>query len=750
MITSTRRHRTVPSTVRLLLGMLLLLPLSRTPLTAQTTYLMGLLNLDPESTVIWAEARYADGQVIYTDKVSYSMQSGTSGGAVTDKQPEEIWFNDTAGNRRVVGFPMYPIYTAIVVYGPGKYFTYNGSSADDGITSVHEEKLFGTFHGLSSTTVYQQIQPLAHTDFTFATQTTAMTEFATLGLSDDSWWVMMGEPSSKYIISMADDTIAVGQVHTSQTPATWALKIDPERDSGRFRTVNATTVAGLEIEIDGSARGSCGALSTTAPLTLATGERRIRLIDQGTTLVDTTVRIFPHIYLDLLIAPNGSGGFAVVLSERLTSEVASRITRGPIGLDGKHRYWPSTYRTVIVPTGPLRKGSFQVRDTSTAVIFTLALNSAPVQRQLVAAANHHRALDLVDSNGMILKRCPLDAEAFDSTVYIVREIDGEIVASSYNEFDDRPQQLDPLPGAQSPADIPYSLRVAGFSRQHDDLELRVDGEVLSPVRREWASDTSGSFVGSSLPYALAEPGGSQLAEGALTGSPGGHSVLIVDDAPGGGLRTLSYAVHPSQTPRTIRLMNATEGIGPLKVTGAQDPTQIVFAPVNEGAVGYPTSTQVNAYRGVIRSADNDTLFSYTIPPDFYDATLVVDGSHAEGMLRLYRIDGKPMTGADTLHPIATRELISSVPLGDMTAERFRLFPNPASSTLDVDILEGPAGSGRVDIADMMGRVVRSVPYEAGERSLVIPVTTLAPGIYYCRLRTDGGFTSASTRLMILR
>jgi hypothetical protein len=80
-----------------------------------------------------------------------------------------------------------------------------------------------------------------------------------------------------------------------------------------------------------------------------------------------------------------------------------------------------------------------------------------------------------------------------------------------------------------------------------------------------------------------------------------------------------------------------------------------------------------------------------------------------------------------------------------------LFPNPATSELNISFLEASDGQVAVEIVDMFGNTVSSTPYSVTKdlNSITLKTTGLSNGFYYIRLRNmvDANETSRQVRFM---
>jgi hypothetical protein len=89
------------------------------------------------------------------------------------------------------------------------------------------------------------------------------------------------------------------------------------------------------------------------------------------------------------------------------------------------------------------------------------------------------------------------------------------------------------------------------------------------------------------------------------------------------------------------------------------------------------------------------------------------------------------------------EIGSSVDLNqNLPAERLSLHPNPARDKLYIDFGEDRSKSAKIEICNMMGKIVRN--YETGEitdTTFIADVSGLDPGIYLMILRNGSGIVT---------
>ena len=74
------------------------------------------------------------------------------------------------------------------------------------------------------------------------------------------------------------------------------------------------------------------------------------------------------------------------------------------------------------------------------------------------------------------------------------------------------------------------------------------------------------------------------------------------------------------------------------------------------------------------------------------------------------------------------------------ASAFELWPNPATSSVNIRWEEGGASDVRLSLHDTFGRIVRSFRHTAGDGRATFPLRGIQPGAYFLRLHTARGTT----------
>ncbi|MEM1116521.1 MAG: phosphodiester glycosidase family protein [Bacteroidota bacterium] len=83
-----------------------------------------------------------------------------------------------------------------------------------------------------------------------------------------------------------------------------------------------------------------------------------------------------------------------------------------------------------------------------------------------------------------------------------------------------------------------------------------------------------------------------------------------------------------------------------------------------------------------------------------------------------------------------------------TGPALHLSPNPVAHRLDVAVTPSRAGTVRVDLLDVLGRVVRTeAVVVSGEAGLGVDVRGLAPGLYLLRAVTEAGATTRAVTVV---
>lgn len=711
--------------------------------------MIDFLNLDPESGPLTAGAKLREGGTIEARKAGYGERR-ISNVEETDEQPEQTWIVDTAGQSYAGDFPLSAHYTYLVAYGGGRTIVVGNPEYRAGVTNVVNRTFDASFRSLNGSAATLRIAARAHTNFPSNPVSAALANYhASVRLSDGSWWLLHGSPiSPSFFISEADDTIAVGENESTFDPASWAIRIDTTTDSGRVRLVNATGAARTSLFIDGVEQASCGAFGVAPSVATMLGQRRLEIRAQGgSILMDTIIVLYPHIHLDIIIALDAEGGVSRTLSERITSRLAPHLTRRSENVD--YPYWSSMFRVVAAPTGSLVGATIAARDTALRSFYEIRVADTPISKE--GAHMNPRSFDVIDANGSIRQRYEPAGGSIDSTVFLFLDVGGEITLQTYDEFDEGAQELRRLEPSQVAEEVSYPIQVASLSQRYDTLEVEIDGSDIGPdAWSRWLSDRVGEYTGITKPFTLRDRTGASIAQDVLTGSPGGSSMLLIDDDPFGTVRTLSYPVAPLFTPRTFRVVNFTEGVGPIVVTAYDDADRILIGPIDEGEMGYPENAGTASFLGVVRTMSGDSLFPLSVPNNVLESSFVVDGGIAEGNVNLYLILGNNSGRDDTLRPIQSAGILSGVARSMTTNGSFRLVPNPATSSVAISVEEPSSRARAIDVIDALGRIVAITELPAEEKHSVLDVSSFPPGTYSVVVHSVEGHSRLIRRLVVIR
>ncbi|MCB9245047.1 MAG: T9SS type A sorting domain-containing protein [Flavobacteriales bacterium] len=76
-------------------------------------------------------------------------------------------------------------------------------------------------------------------------------------------------------------------------------------------------------------------------------------------------------------------------------------------------------------------------------------------------------------------------------------------------------------------------------------------------------------------------------------------------------------------------------------------------------------------------------------------------------------------------------------VSDAAQKGIRVYPNPATSTLNIDLNSFSAGIAKVEICDIHGRTVRTEDLGADQLTHSLDVSELKSGIYFVNMKSDG-------------
>lgn len=76
-------------------------------------------------------------------------------------------------------------------------------------------------------------------------------------------------------------------------------------------------------------------------------------------------------------------------------------------------------------------------------------------------------------------------------------------------------------------------------------------------------------------------------------------------------------------------------------------------------------------------------------------------------------------------------------VSDAAGSGIRVYPNPATSLLNIDLSKGNFGIETVEIADIHGRTVQTTEVNSNQSALEINVQSLQSGVYFVNLKSNG-------------
>ncbi len=130
------------------------------------------------------------------------------------------------------------------------------------------------------------------------------------------------------------------------------------------------------------------------------------------------------------------------------------------------------------------------------------------------------------------------------------------------------------------------------------------------------------------------------------------------------------------------------------------------------------------------------LGSYVVFPEEFDyyTTPAPVITIAPGEFSATDVTFKKGTDSHTIYPFASTGVLSQAGAGSSIS----LFPNPAKNTVSIQWSTKVTGAASITIADMTGRVVKSVSVvPGGMGTSVVDISDIADGLYIVHIATDG-------------
>lgn len=221
---------------------------------------------------------------------------------------------------------------------------------------------------------------------------------------------------------------------------------------------------------------------------------------------------------------------------------------------------------------------------------------------------------------------------------------------------------------------------------------------IDPISCFGANDGSIQLMpqGGYAPYALSWENGT--IEGSVNElGPGEYQFTVTDDK--GCIRSASFELRaPEELIGTLDVMNATPELGgtaELSITGGTPPYNVQWS-----------------------TGQQDTSFVDGLVAGSYQ--LVV--SDARGCTLELPFEVEMSTAVD----------------GVISVEVFRLFPNPASQVINIQLLFNQNETGQIEIFEMGGALVRRLPFEGLSVEQQVDLENWVRGPYLVKIKTEHG------------
>jgi len=132
----------------------------------------------------------------------------------------------------------------------------------------------------------------------------------------------------------------------------------------------------------------------------------------------------------------------------------------------------------------------------------------------------------------------------------------------------------------------------------------------------------------------------------------------------------------------------------------------------------------------------------TISDNYYTALTATEGGNFVGtsIEGLYYITYDVVDPSGNVAAQVTRAINvveNTTGLGDVEANRLRMYPNPATSYVDLSIEESVENTQEVNIVNALGQVILTQSWEAGQTEHRVDLSNFMPGVYYVQVVNNG-------------
>ena len=454
----------------------------------------------------------------------------------------------------------------------------------------------------------------------------------------DEWWIVRKHGSWSTMVITADTILVSGW----WSGGTGAISTRTGNDSIEYRTVNATAEKGLMLRVDDEPVANLSPMTVSAVHARVSTEKETRfLLTDGTEVVlDTSFVVLPFQFLNIVVGHDAEGRLSVMLSERFTTAVADRY--GDYW-DTDNVYWEDRSRALLF--GSIVAAHPNVR--------RLCVQPSGECRMLGSAPlwfNFHmtpwtEALGFEDTDKRAVAKFDLRPYIGAKRTYI---FDATLEGAHVYHYDEFGRTQQSLHHRKFEADS-FSVGVIFFGTRFDSLLVKFDNSgEFQTIPQGRTGITRVNLTHPPTPYDIrCYSGGSwDEADGNITGTDGGRSILIVD-CDYSSITPVAFEARPGSFVYGIDLVNITRDYPKLRVENAY---RTINYDVDNGNADFGEFKDGEWGTYVVRSVSNDTLATFEVNPVDNRFIVVVDGSPREKELRVYILRPEQIGTGEPLVP----------------------------------------------------------------------------------------------------
>lgn len=207
---------------------------------------------------------------------------------------------------------------------------------------------------------------------------------------------------------------------------------------------------------------------------------------------------------------------------------------------------------------------------------------------------------------------------------------------------------------------------------------------------------------------------------------------------GNGLLTAVYEENLSVTTRVAHITVTVSGLSPVTVTLTQSGAAPILAvqPSNQDVSAEAGTTDFTVTSNTNWTASSDATWCVSTPAGSGNGTIIANYDMNETNAQRMATILVTVTGLTPI-PVTVTQEASTVFVGELSADRIRIYPNPTKGIFNIVPVDGDKISMNVTVQDMNGKSILEKTFK-GRKEYQIDLSTVPDGTYHIIIHTENG------------